>query len=37
MTTLVTIGNVKTPVIHYKGERVCTTQQLAQFYLAEEA
>lgn len=37
MSEIVTIGKVKTPVIHYKGERVCTTQQLAQFYLAEEA
>lgn len=32
MSEIVTIGKVKTPVIHYKGERVCTTQQLAKLY-----
>lgn len=37
MTEIVTIGKVKTLVIHYKGERVCTTQQLAQFYGTDEA
>jgi len=26
---------VKTPVIHYKGQRVCTTQQLAKLYGVE--
>lgn len=36
MSEIVTIGKVKTPVIHYKGERVCTTQQLAQFYAADD-
>lgn len=32
MSEVVTIGKVKTPVIHYKGHRVCTTKQLADFY-----
>lgn len=32
MSEIVTIGTVKTSVIHYKSERVCTTQQLAKLY-----
>lgn len=32
MTELVTIGAVTTPVISYHDQRVCTAQQLAQFY-----
>lgn len=35
MRNIVTIGSVTTAVISYKGQRVCTTQQLAQFYGAE--
>lgn len=37
MSEMVTIGKVKTPVIHYKGKRVCTTQQLADLYGADAA
>lgn len=33
----ITIGNVTTAVITYKDLRVCTTQQLAQFYGTEDA
>lgn len=36
MSEMVTIGKVKTPVLHYKGQRVCTTQQLAKFYGTDE-
>lgn len=32
MTDIVTIGTVTSPVISYKDLRVCTTQQLTQFY-----
>ncbi|BEP34363.1 hypothetical protein GmRootV59_13370 [Variovorax sp. V59] len=32
MSDVVTIGAVTTPVVSYKDQRVCTTQQLAQFY-----
>lgn len=32
MSNIVTIGSVTTAVIGYKGQQVCTTQQLAQFY-----
>jgi hypothetical protein len=32
MSDMVTIGSVTTPVISYKGRRVCTTQQMAKFY-----
>ena len=32
MSDVVTIGAVTTPVISYKGQRVCTSKQLAQFY-----
>lgn len=32
MSEIVTIGTVTTAVISYKGQRVCTTQQLAKFY-----
>lgn len=32
MTNIVTIGAVTTTVITHKGQRVCTTQQLAQLY-----
>jgi len=35
MTNVVTIGEVTTSIISYKGQRVCTTQQLAQLYGAE--
>ena len=31
-TNTVTIGSITTPVISYQGQRVCTTQQLAQLY-----
>jgi hypothetical protein len=31
-TNTVTIGTITTPVISYQGQRVCTTQQLAQLY-----
>lgn len=31
-THTVTIGTITTPVISYQGQRVCTTQQLAQLY-----
>lgn len=36
MTNVVTIGEVTTSVISYKGQRVCTTQQLAQLYGTDE-
>lgn len=36
MTKIVTIGEVTTSVISYKGHRVCTTQQLAQLYGTDE-
>lgn len=32
MSTIVTIGTVTTPVISYKGQRICTTRQLSEFY-----
>ncbi len=32
MSEVVTIGEVTTPVVHYKGQRVCTSKQLAQLY-----
>lgn len=32
MSNIVTIGTVTTAVISYKGQKVCTTQQLAQLY-----
>ncbi|WP_091453045.1 ORF6N domain-containing protein [Giesbergeria anulus] len=32
MTHTITIGTIATPVIGYKGQRVCTTQQLAELY-----
>lgn len=35
-THTVTIGTITTPVISYQGQRVCTTQQLAQFYGASQ-
>lgn len=35
MSNIVTIGAVTTTVISYKGQRVCTTEQLAQLYDAE--
>lgn len=37
MSELVTIGAVTTPVISYKGQRVCTTQQLANLYAADQS
>lgn len=36
MTHTVTIGTIATPVIGYKEQRVCTTQQLAQLYGVDE-
>lgn len=33
---LVTVGDVETAVISYKGARVCTTKQLARFYGCSE-
>lgn len=36
MSEIVTIGKVKTLVIHYKGQRVCTSKQLAQIYSCSE-
>lgn len=32
MSDIVTIGTVTTPIISYKGQRVCTSKQLAKFY-----
>lgn len=32
MSTIVTIGSVTTAVISYKGQHVCTTEQLSQLY-----
>ncbi|MDR0216203.1 MAG: ORF6N domain-containing protein [Comamonas sp.] len=32
MSNIVTIGSVTTAVVSYKGQRVCTTQQLAKLY-----
>lgn len=36
MSEIVTINAVTTPVISFQGQRVCTTQQLAQFYATDE-
>lgn len=36
MNSVVTIGNVTTAVITYQDMRVCTTQQLAQFYESDQ-
>jgi hypothetical protein len=36
MSALVTIGDVTTPVVSYRDQRVCTTIQLSQFYGADE-
>lgn len=36
MSDIVTIGTVTTPVISYKGQRVCTAKQLAELYGCSE-